>query len=458
MLFVSIGNPDLLPCVPKQADGIELRLDLFPAFNLELVKKLVSTSMHPLLFTLRKNTQGGMFRGSESEREALIEQLLTLEPAFFDLEYDMRPEFIKRICQKYHRTQFLISYHNFQETPGNLEAIYNSLSKYPAHGYKIAAHAQSTNDALRMLLLSKKHPRLSAICIGDKGEFARILGPVCGNLTNYSSLSLAEKIAPGQLPIADLIDIYNYPKLNPQTNLYGLIGDPVNKSQGHLYHNAFLKKNQINRVYVKMVVKPEELSTFFPLALEIGFRGLSVTMPLKEKILPFLNSIHPMSERIGAINTLLLKKGQITGLNTDGRGALDAIEKRKSVYKKKMVLVGAGGTSRAIAFEAKKRGADIFIVNRTLQKAMHLANEIGCECGSLSDIPLEYDILVNCSSESIPIDQIKVLPSAIIMDVVYVPRETPLLQKARNLGCQVIYGEEMFFNQAALQIEEWMKP
>jgi 3-dehydroquinate dehydratase/shikimate dehydrogenase len=276
-----------------------------------------------------------------------------------------------------------------------------------------------------------------------------VLGPVAGNLIDYACLNEDQKTAPGQLTVHELVDVYGYHKLNPNTHLYGLIGDPVSRSKGHLYHNEIYQHS----VYVKMNVEAEELSTFFPLAIQIGFRGLSVTMPLKEKVLPFLHSIDSQAKQIGAVNTILIKDGYLSGYNTDGRGALDAIEKRIAITGKKIVLVGAGGAAKAIAFEAHRRGAYVLILNRTVQKARELAIEVGCQSGGLTEVPLDYDILINCSADSLAIDSRKILPSALVMDVIYVPRETPLLQKAASLGCQVVYGDEMFFNQAAAQIE-----
>lgn len=268
MLFVSTPQP--LSFLPAYADGVELRLDLFAS------PQLASLPPFPVMLTVRKAACR-----SEEQREALIEQLLKLEPPFFDLEYDMREDFLSRVLKSYPKTQFVLSYHNFQETPADLESIYQAMSRYSAYTYKIAVFCRSTNDALRTLLFAKKYPSVSAICMGEKGSFARVLGPVIGNRINYAALDAP--IAPGQLCLDELISIYRYPKLKSDTALYGLIGDPVEQSQGHLYHNNALK----DAVYVKMCVKPEELSEFFPLAKAIGFRGLSVTMPLKEKVLPF---------------------------------------------------------------------------------------------------------------------------------------------------------------------------
>jgi 3-dehydroquinate dehydratase / shikimate dehydrogenase len=449
MLFVPIADLYLLPLVPEEADGIELRLDLLPTLDVEAIKGLLINRTHPFLFTMRKSSQGGRFIGSEEEREALIEKYLELEPQFFDLEYDTRPAFIEKVTRSFTKTRFILSYHNFQETPRDLGVIYEEMAKVPVYGYKMAALAVSTNDALRLLLFGREHPQVSVISMGEKGEFARVLGPVCGNLIDYACLDADQKTAPGQLTVKELVDVYDYHKLNPSTHLYGLIGDPVSASKGHLYHNQIYQQS----VYVKMNVKAEELSTFFPLVIEMGFRGLSVTMPLKEKVLPFLQSIDSKAKQIGAVNTILIKERGLSGYNTDGSGALDAIEKHVFVAGKKVVLIGAGGAARAIAFEAYQRGAHVLILNRTFQKARELAMEVGCQSGRLSEIPSEYDILINCTPDLLAIDSKKILPSALLMDVVYVPRETPLLQKAASLGCQVVYGDEMFFNQAAAQIE-----
>jgi 3-dehydroquinate dehydratase / shikimate dehydrogenase len=455
MLFVSVVKSESIQKSQNKLLGIELRLDLFPSIDIEYIKNFLQNSSCPVMFTLRKTSQGGKFQGTESEREILIQRLLALEPPFFDLESDMDTKFLQKAIKKYPKTKFILSYHNFQETPADLESIYSLMQKYPVFSYKIAAMANSTNDALRMLLFVKKHPKASVICMGEKGEFGRILGPIVGNVINYASLSSEERSAPGQLSVDELVDIYNYPALNEQTSIYGLIGDPVEKSPGHLYHNARFREQSLNAIYVKMKVKPEELSEFIPLAMAFGMRGLSVTIPLKEKIWPFLDKVEPAVKEIGAINTLLFENGQIIGTNTDGLGALDAIEKKSLVRGKKLVLVGAGGAARSIVFEAKARGADVLILNRTLQKGKELAKDLGCTAGGLDELPADYDILINCSSNGMSIDPEKIKPKTMVMDIVYSPRETDFLREALQKNCEIVYGDEMFLNQAARQNAFW---
>ncbi|HSX37310.1 MAG TPA: shikimate dehydrogenase [Chlamydiales bacterium] len=456
MLFLATAQPELIQHFHNKVFAIELRLDLFRFVDVENIKNILQDSACPVMLTVRKESQGGKFHGTESEREALIKRLLALEPPFFDLEYDMSPGFLHEIIKKHPKTKFILSYHHFQKTPTDLDAIYRSMQKYAAFSYKIASMAHSTNDALKMLLFVKKHPKTSVICMGEKGAFARVFGPIAGNLIDYASVDSSVETGPGQLTVSELVDVYRYPALNRHTSIYGLIGDPVDKSPGHLYHNSVFRKRHLNAVYVKMNVKPEELSAFIPLAAAIGIRGLSVTIPLKEKILPFLDEIDPAAKQIGAVNTLLFKKGRIIGTNTDGLGALDAIEKKTSVCGKKVVLLGAGGAARAIAFEAKARGADILVLNRAIQRAKKLAKDLGCEAGGLDEVPSDYDILINCSPDPMPIDPKQIRPDTLAMDVVYFPRETDFLKEAALKRCQIVYGEEMFLNQAIRQTAFWI--
>jgi 3-dehydroquinate dehydratase / shikimate dehydrogenase len=447
MLFISISRPEWPnPYFLNKVNGIELRLDLFPSINLDFLQRWIKEISVPVMFTFRKNC---------AEKESIILELLKLKPEFCDLEYDMKGDFLVKTIEEHPSTQFILSYHNFEKTPDDLEAIYKEMKKISSFGYKIACMSKNANDALRMLLLSKKHSDLSTICMGECGAFARSLGPVVGNLIDYACIDRDEKTAPGQLTVSELTDIYRYPALNPQTSLYGLIGDPVEQSRGHLYHNNVFAKGGINSIYVKMNVKPEDLAEFFSLAKQLGFLGLSVTMPLKQAILSYIDHKDSLVLGCASSNTLLITEGKIWGTNTDGEGALDAIERKVKIRNKRVVLIGAGGSSRAIAFEAKSRGADLWILNRTEWRAKELALFLGCHYGSLFDFPPSYDILINCSPDPMPIHEEFISPKALVMDIVYTPKETMFLRKAIEKGCDVIYGEEMFLNQAALQTKFW---
>lgn len=437
------------------ADLLELRLDCFTEIDLSALKNLRSYFSIPMIFTLRSPLQGGSYLHSEEERLATIRRLTTLSPEYLDLENSVDPLFIEEISTHYPEIKLILSYHNFVETPPDLEGLYQEMKKTPAFFYKIAVSAHSCLDALRVVLWAKKSAgRLIAISMGSHGEISRILGPVIGSPITYASLDESEKTAPGQVSAKILIERYHHRSLNPSTLLYGLIGDPVDKSISDKTHNSLLRPLA---VYIKIQVRPSELSAFLHYAGQVPFHGLSVTMPLKEHILPFLDEIDKEAQEIGAVNTLLFEKGKIHGFNTDGIGALNNLE----ANGKRFVIIGAGGAARAIAYEAVRRGGQVTLLNRDAEKASQLAASLGCIGKGLEHMSTcaeeGYDILINATPISPSIASDYILPQAIVMETVIKPKETEFLKRAREKGCQIIYGYQMFVEQAVGQFNIWFK-
>jgi 3-dehydroquinate dehydratase/shikimate dehydrogenase len=439
MLFVSVPRLELLSAVPKDVDGIELRLDLFSHIDLHAIRQVLKSSPNPVMLTVRSVEHGGRYT---HEREALLSQLLELKPPFLDVEHDVSPRFLAHAFQQ-SDTQIVLSAHNVSD----LEAVYQQMSKYPAYTYKLAVPVTSTIEALQLLLFAKTHPRTSIISMGEHGSFARVLGPVFGNKINFASISSSQAVAPGQLSAQDMLEIYRFHKLNPETAVYGLIGSPVSESVGHMYHNRCFSEQNRNAVYVKMHLLPDELPAFFPLAKILGIQGLSVTMPLKEDVVSHVQNEYP----VPSVNTLYFQDGQYFGTNTDGPAAVTVLEKRGSIAEKTIVILGAGGAARAMTFALQERGAKVVVLNRTLKKARALSPYFG----RLSDMPPSYHAVIQCTPHPMPIDPKHLLPKALAMDIVYSPRETEFLRAASAAGCELIYGEEFFAAQAAMQSALW---
>jgi len=439
MLVVSVTNLSEIENVEGLADLIELRLDCFD---------IDSKPSCPCIFTLRKKEQGGRLDISETDRLARIEKLLELRPEYCDLEADTDPAFIERVAKKFPQVKFIGSYHNFNETPNDLDALLKSMKNPHFSIYKIAVTAHSTPDLLQLMIFARnsKEP-LSVISMGESGKPSRVLGPIVGNLLDYAGLE--EDPLLHRYSLKTLMEVFHYRKLNRETLIYALLGDPIEQSPGHLFHNPRFKHNA---VYVKMKVIGEEVSEFFKLIRQLPFGGLSVTIPLKEAAFTQVDELTPIAKAIGAINTVSFHGQKAIGTNTDGPGALNAIEMHMRVSGKQIAILGAGGTARAIAYEAKRRGAIVSIYNRTVERAQQLALELGCSGYGLEDLS-SYDVLVNTIPKSPIIPPI--FPNTIVMDVVYAPRLTPLLATAKKGGCQCIYGEEMFVEQALLQQIEW---
>ena len=322
------------------------------------------------------------------------------------------------------------TYHNYEETPENLEEIFDAMP--PADFYKISTFAKCTTDALRMLVFAKNKPHVAGMCMGPLGQITRILSPCVDNPFTFAAIG--KEAAPGQLQAQELIETYNFRRHDSSTEIFGLIGNPIEQSPSHKMHNAFFKERGIHAVYVKMLLEEEELPLFFELAKQLPFRGLSVTMPFKEKLFGYVDEVE--ERELGAINTLTFGE-KIMGANTDGQGALDALGE---VRGKRCVILGAGGAAKAIAFEARKRGADVTLLSRRLQ--------------NLENVP-EYDILINATPVACPIDLSKLLPRRVVMDINIGHRTTPFLLRAKSLGCRMVYGLEMFERQAHGQFLRW---
>ncbi|HEV8050904.1 MAG TPA: shikimate dehydrogenase [Parachlamydiaceae bacterium] len=443
------------------ADVVELRLDGFESLDLAALQKLRSQFRISMIFTLRSKIQGGSYIQSEENRLADILSLMQLKPEFVDLENHIPLQFIDEIASQYPESKIIFSCHNFRETPSDLEGLYREMKKTPAHFYKIALMANRCCDALRLIDWMKQADdgKLIAISMGGHGQIGRILAPKMGCPITYACLDEDQKTAPGQLSARTLIERFHYYSINPRTALFGLIGNPIDQSIGDQTHNAIMKDYGLEAVYMKMQVTPLELAPFMEYARSLPFCGISVTMPLKEAVIPFLDVLDPHAAAIGAVNTLVFKQGKILGYNTDGTGALNAIESKCLVRDKRIIIIGAGGAAKAIAYEALRRGALVTIVNRNKQKARMAGELLKCAYKGLDEMSAcaeaGYDILINCTPDPLPISVDDILPEAIVMDITTKPKETLLLKYAMEKGCVIIYGYEMFVEQALGQFDLW---
>lgn len=460
MLFVSLldyaNNLQNIPC-----DGFEIRLDALPSLEIEKLSSFLQSLKKPLIFTLRKKSQGGFFLSSEKERLSILEDLCQLNPTYIDIEYDTDPGFIKRIHQKFPQIKIILSYHDFEKTPQDLFSLFQSLIIPEAFAYKIATHANSSLDALRMVDFVKKNAssyKLSGLCMGEEDKITRILGPVISNFIDYAALDDNSKSAEGQLTLEELMTSYQYESLNPKTLLFGLIGDPVRQSLSSFTHNLMFRHHHVNALYLKMGILPENLLPSLVLLQKIGFSGLSVTMPHKQTIYPLVQKVIFPADQIKAINTLVIKEGQMIGYNTDGIGCIKAIQNKTPIKNKKILILGAGGAAKAIAYEALNQEAIVYIYNRTHSKATDLVKTLKLpEKHALQDLEgFSYDILINATASFSPLDPQSILAHTYVMDIHTRPKMSSFLIEAEKKQCILIFGYEMFTYQALEQFQIWL--
>nr|AIA15570.1 Shikimate dehydrogenase substrate binding domain protein [uncultured bacterium] len=227
-----------------------------------------------------------------------------------------------------------------------------------------------------------------------------------------------------------------------------LIGNPVSKSISHITHPVIFQRHGVAATYEKRVV---ESSREIAEVKKERFAWIAVTMPHKETVLPFIDHFDAHAKLIKAVNMIHVVDGGWVGYNNDGIGALNAIEKKGLVEGKRLLILGAGGTARAIGYEARRRGAKVALFNRTQEKGEELARDLDVEC--IQTLPSPYDILVNATSVGMPIDPEYVVTGAVVFDVNYSPRNTPLLLEGVNRGCNVVYGIEMFMELTFHQLQ-----
>ncbi|MEX2174902.1 MAG: shikimate dehydrogenase [Pirellulaceae bacterium] len=439
---------------------VELRLDfLMTPPNL---KRLLPDRACPVVVTCRREKDGGRWTKSEEDRLMLLRQAIAAGVEYVDLEED-----IAAMIPRFGKTKRIISYHNFEETPEDLNALHARLASLNADIVKIATMAHSPHDNIRLLRLMKtaRIPTI-AICMGEFGQASRILAGKFGAPFTYATFHAERTMAPGQLSYQQMRDIYRYDDINADTDVYGVIADPVAHSLSPQIHNSAFGELKLNKVYVPFRVRPEDLSQFVHDCRELGIKGLSVTIPHKEEIQQYLEKQDEATKEIGACNTVVFKEGRTEGRNTDYKAAMAGLdqmfggdEESSGLCRKTVLLLGAGGAARAIGVGLKRRGAETVVASRTAERADELAKRLKAK-----SIPwglrhtVKAELVINCTPvgmhpnvDDTPYDARSLLPEMAVFDTVYNPEQTLLIKQAREVGCRYITGVDMFVGQAALQ-------
>jgi 3-dehydroquinate dehydratase/shikimate dehydrogenase len=466
MICVIIPGPSIaktrkiLAELPKDIKLVEIRLDLIDDWTLLNLQQLREEFPElNVIYSIRSIEHGGGSALSEEERFEVLTELTMTNPEYIEVTFGSSVELVKKLKEANPHTKIIYSYHDFSGMP-NLENLLAKMKKVPADLYKISVYVNSTNEALKLLLFMKKNPKVVVSGLGIYGKVTRILSPIFGGAIVYAtSDDNASIFLPGQLSASDLINRYNFDSLNPQTKIYALIGEPLDRSPSTTVYNALFKKRNIPAVYVKLPLKNDQLPEFLELIKQIPIVGLSVTAPVKDIIFPlFSEYCDDNTKGIEAINTFKFEENNIVCCNTDGIGAADAIEKFGPLENKKMLVIGAGGAVKALIREALKRGAIVIILNRTPERAEKVATELGCFWDSLENIKVYYrdgyDILVN-GTKAQPITDDMILPGKVVFDFQIYPTDTKLLAAARKKDCKIVNGYEMWLNQGAEQCRVW---
>jgi shikimate dehydrogenase len=226
-------------------------------------------------------------------------------------------------------------------------------------------------------------------------------------------------------------------------------------------HNAAFAATEVNAAYLPF--PSPDIETAITGLRALGVQGASVTIPHKEKVMLFLDNIDSVAKKIGAVNTVIRKGETLSGFNTDWQGATRALEEKISLTGRKVVILGAGGSARAIGFGLQERGANFVLVSRTESRGRALADVLSCPWLSITESEkISGDILINATSvgmqpnvEKSPVPATILAPFKVVMDIVYAPLKTRLLDEAEDAGCEIINGLEMLLYQGVSQFEMW---
>ncbi len=471
------------------AKFIELRLDFLakpPDF-----KRLLQDKPCAILATVRRPADGGRWAHPEDARRLLLRQAIVGGVDWVDLESD-----VIAAIPRFGKVKRIVSYHNLDGVPKDLEKIHEAMCKVDADVVKIAVRARSATDNLRVLdLLRSPAKPTVAFCMGDMGLPSRILGAKFGAPFTYGAFNPERGIAPGLPSVRDLRSIYFYPQITAETQIFGVLGNPVTHSLSPLIHNKAFRQLGIDAVYLPFRVPRSDFLTVVKAFERLNIKGYSVTIPHKESAATLADVKDDAVTRTQAANTLVKRdawklsgsatavtlgtpaasppaENGFTAYNTDYQGVIEALrnnlptdppppDPHRPLAGRTALILGAGGIARAVAFALLSEDVVVTITNRTPERAEKLAAEAHCkyvEWGARHNTLC--DLLVNCTAvgmhpnlDEMPVHHSFLKSGLLVFDTVYTPETTLLVKEARERGCHVVTGVELFVRQASLQFK-----
>ena len=464
-------------------DMAEMRLDLLnPSERLKALD-LPERAGIPLILTIRLPDDGGLwgkYGETENDRDRLFIKLLESGAwTYIDLEHDRLMADVA-VAADAGGTKIIRSMHDFDGTLLDLPVSdLAGMIRRMAEGGSIPKLATRCTGSRQLLTLART--ALATESVGAKvilgmdeyGTPSRILADRFGSVWTYASAlggpGEAPAAAPGQLDPKTLESLYGFSDINKSTPLYAVVGDPIAHSLSPILHNGWLRGTGLKGTYLP--IRADDIAALLETCDIWGLRGLSVTVPHKEKALALCDYSGYPARRIGAANTLLRAGDGWRARNTDAAGFLEPLPDAmglgsvEELQGKNALIIGAGGAARAAVYALIDAGMKLVILNRTIDKARRLAEETGQAWGPLSDeaLPLledGIDLIVQTTSVGMhpnenadPVPWLNPRECSLVYDMIYEPVETVLLARARSEGVRTLNGSGMLEAQARLQFE-----
>ena len=468
-LCAVIATPSALDAVRQLREAsrytrtIELRLDWLRSDRerssfLKALRKFKTTGL-TLVATCRRILGGGKLAGGAQAELYWLSQAREAGCQWCDLEIETLRELPGQSARALPvPPKILLSFHDFERTPPLPKNLVHAR-RGEADAIKIAARARTLTDSLKLLRLAHDSKDLAAVPMGEVGLPARLLALSRGSALAYAPVAAAT--APGQVSLHDFQRLYRADSISHKTEVYGVIGNPIEHSLSPLLHNTGFIAAKRDAVYLPFLV--ENLREFVETIPKFGLRGFSVTIPHKQTIMKYLTTCEFMAEEIGAVNTVVVgENGKLRGYNTDYAGVVRALHGKVQPHRTRALIFGAGGSARAAAFALVNEGAEVLICARRESTAKELARAAGAQVIARKHLQwARFELIVNATpvgmyphADETPLSP-KELNCDVVMDLIYRPLHTKLLQLAAKKGIKTISGVEMFLAQGFAQWELW---
>ncbi len=454
------GMVDRMADLAPRADLFEIRADR--VIDLDLLT-LLRARTRPLVLTCRPRSQGGAWPDDDPRRRLTLLEGAKRGFDYVDVEHDSG--FLDVMVEKAGRG-LIVSHHDLQDAPEDLDRLYVAMCAHGADIVKIAVTPRSVADVGRLLSFAARvagagGPPLIAIAMGPLGLPTRVLAGRYGAPFTYAAPEAGAEAAPGQVALERMAEVYRAREVGAGTRVYGILGRDVTRSLSPAVHNRGFRARSLDAVYVPL--QADTLPAFIDALPALGLSGFSVTQPYKVDIVRYLDRMDAAAAACGSVNTVVCDGGLLSGTTTDGAGVVGPLARRTTLRDRRVLVLGAGGAARAAAFALRGEGARVTVVARDPARAAEVAQAVSCAHGALADLArYPWDVLVNATpvgsgarrDESLVPAELH-RPGSVVLDMVYDPLETRLLQEAQQRGCVIVDGLEMLLAQAAVQFETW---
>lgn len=463
-------NYKLVKKYEKQIDLVELRADYLNEDEQLFIKRFPALIYLPCILSIRRDIDGGLFNSGEFSRTSLFGRALAFANpdrsknfAYVEFEEDFQIPSIQDAAMAF-GVKIIRSYHSINENLTNIKEKCDSMRKTGYEIPKISFKPSNLTDVATLCKEAQSMSRYEHIvsAIGLQGQPSRILAHLTGSYLTYVSPAELQSNTEdlGYLDANTLLNLYNFRNLNSETKLFGTAGWPLKKVPTVEILNRGFVNNEQNAISVP--IRAPEISDNLYFAEKLNFSGLSIREPFNENVIYYLTEKSPEVDTVGACNTVVRRNSKWAGFNTEIYGFRRAIADflgDTKIKRKKVALLGAGSSAKAVAYVLWQMGAKVCIFNRTLEKAQIIADKYNFKYSTLdpSNVALldEYSSLIIQTTsvgsdiqndeikESDPISFYNFRGDELLFDLIYSPAITPLMKRASLAGCRTANGKKM---------------